>query len=293
MSNEASTPYVQVVIVNWNGCQDTIACTTALARLDYPRFAVTVVDNGSTDDSPDTLSRVPNLELLRLSTNQGFGPANNVAINIGLNRGFEFFWLLNNDTRPDPNALTALVRTAEANPSLGAVGSLVVDMEDPSHVQAAGGGIIRLGRPRHLKQTGTPPQYLFGASMLIRAAALRSVGSFDERFFMYWEDADLSLRIRQAGWHLGVSRASVVRHKGSASLHGRPQILDYHFNRSASLFFRKHSRIALLPLITGTGGRTAKRLLAGKFTSAAATVRGAIDGWRLAKPSARPSGPPS
>jgi GT2 family glycosyltransferase len=117
-------------------------------------------------------------------------------------------------------------------------------------------------------------QYLTAASVLLRATAIREAGSFDQRFFMYWEDADLSLRLKKAGWKLAVAEDARVLHRESASLGKRSPTLDLYYSRSVVVFFRKHSTFPWIAIAVSAGGRLIKRLLTGHFRSALAIVKG-------------------
>lgn len=254
---------VYVIVLNWNGWRDTSVCLSSLENLDYPNYEMVVVDNGSTDHSVEEIRKAyPQITLLETGRNLGFAGGNNVGIRYALERGADYIWLLNNDTVVDPNALTAMVEIAESDPKIGAVGSVLYYMNQPEKVQAWGGGRISLitGRSRHLLSPGEL-HYITGASLLLRTEALEQVGLLDEGFFMYWEDADLSFRLRQKGWAVAVAPDSRVLHKESASAKkGSPQ-QDILFNASAVRFFRRHAQFPLLPIVLGIGGRMLKRLL--------------------------------
>src|SRR5450830_1576724 len=99
---------VDVVVLNWNGWQDTIACLASLQRQDYPHFNLLVVDNGSTDGSVDQIKKaMPALELLQTGANLGFGGGCNAGIKLALARGADYVWLINSDATVDSGALSA------------------------------------------------------------------------------------------------------------------------------------------------------------------------------------------
>lgn len=282
MQNSTS-PRVQIILVNWNGWEDTLSCLKSLLELRYENHWITIIDNGSTDGSVARLEGRAT-EVLALPKNIGFGAANNVAIRRGLAAGAEYFWVLNNDTQVQPDALQALVAVASADPYLGAVGSTLLNASSPPTTQALGGGRIRFGRPIHITRSNAAPEYLCGASILLRAEAVRQTGAFDEAYFMYWEDADLSARLKAAGWRIATAKESFVTHKTSSSLRGRPHLLDFYFNRSAALYFRKHSRHPTQQIVAGVAARTTKRLLKGQLRAATAVISGAAAGWRASAP---------
>jgi hypothetical protein len=105
---------------------------------------------------------------------------------------------------------------------------------------------------------------LSGVSVLLRAAALREIGLFDEDFFMYWEDADLSFRLRSAGWALTVAPEGRIWHRESSSLGGRTNAArDHYYNESLEKFFRKHSWLPAVPICLGLTARRTKQVLSG------------------------------
>ncbi|WP_276957944.1 glycosyltransferase family 2 protein [Allomeiothermus silvanus] len=260
-------PIAYIIVLNWNGWRDTLACLAALEALNYPNYEVVVVDNGSTDGSAEEIRKAkPQVNLLETRQNLGFAGGNNIGIRYALEQGAEYIWLLNNDTVVDPDALTAMVELAEKDCRIGVVGSVLYYMEQPTKVQAWGGGRVNLltGRSRHLLAPGEP-HYITGASMLLRREALEQVGLLDEGFFMYWEDADLSFRLRQKGWMVAVAPESKVLHKESASAKKGSPRQDILYNASAVRFFRRHAQLPSLPITLGIGGRMLKRLLLGDW----------------------------
>lgn len=268
---------VEIVVLNWNGWCDTLACVASLQQLDYPDFGLTVVDNGSTDDSVQRiLAHRPAVRLLQTGVNLGFGGGCNVGVRQALGNGAQYIWLINSDATVDRNALTELVRVAQDNSALGAVGSVLFDADQTDHIQLWGGGKINLWTGRSHHQRGpTSLDFVSGASLLLRREALLQVGLLDEQsFFMYWEDTDLGLRLRQAGWQLGVADRSRVWHKQSASLGQGSPLLDQYFTCSAVRFFRKHAPIPAFPAAILLILMLAKRLLSGELTRVRAVLKG-------------------
>ena len=262
-----SWPSVAIILLNWHGWRDTLACLASLEKLDYPNYQIVVVDNGSTDDSVERIHEAyPQLTLLETGKNLGFAGGNNVGIRYALERGVDYVWLLNNDTIVEANTLSALVATAEANPRIGAVGSVLYYMDRPEKVQAWGGGRVSLwsGRSWHLTSPGRL-DYLTGASLLLRWEALEHVGLLDEGFFMYWEDTDYGFRLRKAGFRLEVAEDSRIWHKESATL-GKVSLQgDAYYSTSALRFFRRHALIPTVSNTIGFGGRFLRRLLRGEW----------------------------
>lgn len=268
---------VDVVVLNWNGWQDTIACLDSLQLQNYPHFNLLVVDNDSTDGSVEKIKlAIPSLEILQTGANLGFGGGCNAGIKHALARGADYIWLINSDATVDPDALSALVRKAIQNPKLGAVGSVIHEAVQHDKIQLWGGGAINLwlGRSKHCLLPGTL-DFVSGASVLLRSAAIEEIGLFDEAtFFMYWEDADLCFRLRRAGWHLGVAEDSRVWHKQSTSLGSHSPLLDEYFTRSVVRFLKRYAPVPFISIALMLGMRLAKRFVMGDIVRASAVLRG-------------------
>ncbi|MCX7596938.1 MAG: glycosyltransferase family 2 protein, partial [Fischerella sp.] len=136
---------VFVILLNWNGWQDTVKCIVSLKGLSYPNYEIVVLDNASTNDSVEQIRAAhPDVTLIETGANLGFAGGNNVGIRYALEHGAEYIWLLNNDTIVDANALSAMVTKAESDPKIGLVGSVLYYMNNPGSVQAWGGGTVNL-----------------------------------------------------------------------------------------------------------------------------------------------------
>lgn len=268
---------VDVVVLNWNGWQDTVACLASLQRQDYSNFNLLVVDNGSTDGSVFQINKaMPSVELLQTGINLGFGGGCNVGIRHALAHGADYVWLINSDATVDPGALSALVRVAEKNPALASVGSVLYEADSEHQIQLWGGGSVNrwLGRSRH-QISPAALDFISGASILLCRAALEEVGLFDETiFFMYWEDTDLGFRLRRAGWQLAVAEDSRVWHKQSASLGKRSSLLDEYFTRSGVRFLRRYAPIPFISISLMLSTMLIKRMLMGRISRARAVFKG-------------------
>src|SRR5829696_3151202 len=243
--NRSVSPFIYVILLNWNGWRDTLRCLGSVDRLEYPNYRVLIVDNRSTDDSVGRIRAArPELPIIQTGKNLGFAGGNNVGIRYAFRQGAEYVWLLNNDTVVDSRSLTALVELAEEDPRVGVVGSVLYHMDEPDKVQVWGGprvyfwyGIVR---NREAPSYGSELQHIAGTSMLIRKALIEDIGTLDERYFMYWEDIDYGFKARNNGWKLKTAAASVVWHKGSASSSKNLPIMDKYFNASAVCFLAKN-----------------------------------------------------
>ncbi len=259
-------PSVICVIVNWNGWRDTVACLKSLQNSDYPSCSVVVVDNGSTDDSVFRIREThPWAKILETHANLGFSGGNNYGIRLALDKNVKFVWLLNNDTIVFKHTLREMVAVAEQNPSLGEIGSVLYYADEPTKVQAWGGGKVDLwiGTSHHFHEpvSSDALDYITAASVLIPTETFRQVGLFDERYFMYWEDTDFSYRIRAAGWKLGVAPSATVLHKENASTGRKNPIMDRYVTASGIRFFAKFAPLPWIPIFFLVVCRSIKRFL--------------------------------
>ena len=240
-----------------------------------------VVDNGSTDDSVAVLTReYPWLTVLRTHENLGFAAGNNVGITLALQSGADYVWLLNNDTQVSENALRSMLRVAEDNPQIGAVGSVLLEGRNARKIQAWGSGAVNLwtgvARQHTKRVVECKIDYVIGASMLLRSAALKDAGLLDEGYFLYWEDVDLCFRMRARGWRLAVAGDAFVRHEGNASSKTLGPLWDQYFTVSSKRFFRRHAPVPVIPIIVGAFVRTLIRLKQGEFGRVSAVWRGFV-----------------
>lgn len=275
---------VCVIVLNWNGWQDTIECVRSLLQLDYPRYEIVVVDNGSTDDSVQKINAAyPEIRVITIDANLGFAGGNNAGIRYAISQKADYVWLLNNDTLVKPDALDRLVEVARSDQKIGAVGSVLFYADQPRKVQAWGGGRVNLwtGRTNHILSpvSADSLNYLTAASILVSAQAIAEVGLLDDKFFMYWEDVDWSLRFTRAGWKLRVAETSFVLHKESASAGRRSPRQDYMYNKSQVYFLRKHSPIPVIPMTLGLVSRLLIRISRGELERARAVWKGFVEGW--------------
>lgn len=261
---------VCIVLLNWNGWRDTIQCLDSLRILDYQNTETILVDNGSTDDSVTQIRSVfPDVEVIEAGRNLGFAGGCNLGIQYALRNGVEYIWLLNNDTRVDPEALRGLVEKAESDTRIGAVGSTIYSMAKSDQLEVWGGGHINfwLGTSHHFSTPVNDEQiqFLTGASLFLRRSVVDRLGLLDEAFFMYWEDADYCFRLRRAGWRLAVASKSKIWHKEQGSVGKKSVLLDVYFNQSAVRFFKKYSSAPLVPVCASIPRRLARWALAGDW----------------------------
>jgi GT2 family glycosyltransferase len=226
---------------------------------------VVVVDNGSTDGSPEHLAPLlsaPWGELVQARRNLGFTGGANLGLRLAFERGADYAFLLNNDATVAPDCITKLVEAAEPRPEVGFVGPKILWAEEPDRVWSAGISIAwhrtTIESHRNAPDDGRFDgcrivQGLSGCALLVRRAVLERVGLLDERYFAYYEDLDWCLRARHAGFrclYVGAARSSHVGSATSDPHTGRSQsaFLNYYAARNILLFMGTHAPRAVRPL---------------------------------------------
>jgi hypothetical protein len=297
------TPKVAVIIPTWNRRDDLLACLKSVVAMGYPRLHVIVVDNGSTDGTAEAVQAAfPAVEVIRREQNRGFAAGCNLGLQRALQRGVDYVLLLNNDVVIAPDMLARLVEVAVAHPEVGLLGPSIWYHDAPQRLWSAGyrcRPVTLSEQPPQGDPHGAEPYFvdtLYGCGVLIRREVLDTVGLLDGRFFMYYEDKDLCLRARAAGWKLMAVPGARMWHKVSPSTSGRRSLgtpfQKYHMARSSVLFFAKHTPRWLWPVVIpyrlGSGLRTVARALRhGRADIAAAYVRGLWHGLRLLRAHAK------
>ncbi|HEY1801716.1 MAG TPA: glycosyltransferase family 2 protein [Terriglobales bacterium] len=281
-----SNPHVTCIVVNWNGWQDTTECLRALKECDYPNLRIIVVDNGSTNDSIDRIQAAhPDILLLESKENLGFAGGNNVGIRYALDHGADCVWLLNNDTKPSPDALSELVAKALTDDKIGAVASVTYFSDSPANVEAWAGARVNLAigysQNSRVPRDDSWFHSLNGTSMLISCEAIKEAGLLDEGFFLYWEDTEFCLRLRKQGWRIAPAPESKVLHKVHASTNGNQLVLDRYQTASGLRLLRLHSPAPYPASLAFLAIRFARRLARLQFDRCQSVWAGIQDYRRM------------
>lgn len=277
-SDPGGVPDVTVVTVTYNGAELVLRCLDGLARQELGglRAQVVVVDNASVDGTADLVAREhPEVRLVRSPVNTGFAGGNNLVLDTV---DSPYVVLLNNDAVPEPGFVAALVRGLQERPQdvagltatvlladrfrragptdpaagrvVGASGEYVRDPDGGTTLVNSTGNEVRTdgyGVDRGWLEDAAlhrPPAEVFGfcgAAAILRTSALRDVGTFDEDFFLYYEDTDLSWRLRLAGYRIEHCPEAVVHHLHAASSGEGSEVFRFHDGRNRLLLLVKNA----------------------------------------------------
>lgn len=291
------TQALDVVIINWNAGDQLRACLASLAASEgAEHLRVVVVDNASGDGSADDLDR-PGLALtvLRNADNLGFARACNQGAALGAAGAILF---LNPDTQVSRDGIAAARAQLDADPGTGIVGARLVDEAGRTHRTCArhptGASLIAhtLFLDRLLPRL-VPPHFLLdwdheetravdavmGAFLMIRRPLFTRLGGFDERFFVYWEDADLCARAAAAGFAVCHAAQAEIRHRGQGTTEAVKDRRLFYFLRAQALYARKHhggaACLAVLAaaLAVNLPVRLGRALVRGRVGDAGAVIR--------------------
>lgn len=244
---------VSILIVSWNTRQLLLDCLQSIYT--YPPqidFEIWIVDNASGDGSSQAVrERFPQVQVIDNPTNLGFAGGNNLAVQHALG---QYLLLLNPDAVVHPQAIDRLVTFLDGTPDAGAVGPCILNPDDSPQISTfrTPNLFLEAWRLSYLDRLFPLSYYakghqklvivdvLSGACILIRKEIFQSLGGFDTNFFMYSEEVDLCLRIRQAGWHLYHLPAAKVVHYGGQSTCQVHDSMFLELYRNKVRFFKKH-----------------------------------------------------
>lgn len=258
---------ISIVVLNWNGRKDSLECLKSVGQLSTVscQLKTVVVDNGSTDGSVQILKKkFPEVEFIETGNNLGFAGGNNVGIKKAVAGGADFVLILNNDTTIDKDFLVHLVKAADCHKDAGILSPMIYfapgfefhkdkyskqeqgrviwyagGVIDWNNVLASNYGVDDTDIGQYEKEREV--DFATGAAMFIRREVIEKVGMFNEKYFLYLEDADFSQRIRRAGWKIVFVPGAKVWHKVSQSSGIGSDLNDYYITRNRLLFGMKYA----------------------------------------------------
>lgn len=266
-------PLVTNIILNTNRRDDTLACLASVDASTYANQKTLVLDNNSTDGSVEAISAgYPRVQIVHLKDNKGYAGNNNVGINLAMEMGAEWVFVLNEDITMAPDCLEKLIEVARGNPQIGILGPMVYHFDEPGIIQSAGGMLDRFWRSIHAGKD-QPDQgqfpvprmvdWISGCAILVRREVVEQVGALDERFFYYWEETEWCLRARKNGWQVWHVPQAKIWHKGVQRNYQPGPNVTYYATRNKLMMMQKHR--APLAVWLHTGFQTFRTLASWTF----------------------------
>ncbi len=246
---------VWAVVVNYNSAPEICTLVASLVRMDQPLEKIVIIDNASTDDSPDRLRTElegqPDIMLVFSKENGGFAAGVNQGIRLALDAGSDYVWVLNPDIVVEPDTLSKLLVPLAASAGRGAAGPKILYPDN--RIWAAGGFIDFTQLVTVMRGHGEPDRgqfdeggscdYLPGCALLISSESLKQVGNLSEDYFLYFEETDWCHRAKQSGVPLFYVPAARVIHDFRDEKLSEP-LVTYYYNRNRRLFFARHGGFA-------------------------------------------------
>ncbi|MBY0279786.1 glycosyltransferase family 2 protein [Candidatus Binatia bacterium] len=293
-----SRPRVAVVVLDWNGGDDTLACIASVCASRWQPLDVWLVDNASRQPVLDEVARRhPGVRTIANPANLGYAGGNNVGLRAALAAGADWVLVLNNDARLAPDTIDELLAVARTDPRIAAVGAKILRLEQPDRLWMAWGEIdyrqslVRLigadERDDGRFAAARDVAWVSGCAILLSRRAIDAIGPFDEEYFAYHEEVDWCATAREHGLRVVYAPRAVVLHRGQASSGGATFVSrrQYLTARNMVRFVRKHGSArerlrfalwfgAMLPL------SWVKRRLQGEHEGVRLKLEGALDALR-------------
>lgn len=287
-------PLVYVVILGWNRQKDTLECIESLLATDYSNLKLLVVDNASTDRTPERIrASFPQVELIINKENLGFAAGNNVGIQYAVHQGADYVLLLNNDTVVAEDLVHTLVTMAQSDHRIGVLSPKIYFYHDGTRIWSAGAkkplllpGLKRVGFG---KEDGPAydrlqeVEYTTACAILVRAVVFQEVGLLDPTYFMYYEDCDFSVRVRRAAYKIIYVPKAKVWHKDPRSTKEISPTRWYYLARSTVPFCLRYRRFPYLSSILYVGWVAARECLKGNAKVVEPCFRGLRHGLSEAR----------
>lgn len=241
---------VAIVILNYKNPSDTIECVKSIQCSSYKDYNIFIVDNNSMDGSFEQLTKTyPQYQVYETGNNGGYAAGNNFAIKIALKQNYDYVAIVNNDVIVEKDTLKKLVDYLNQNCQVGIVGPKICNYPDTEIIQSMGFRVILAkGRTPAINEGKKASSVhsivncdaLCGAFMLIRREVLQRVGLMPELYFLFFEETDWCLHVKNAGFLIQSIPNAVVYHKGSASIDKVKGLKLYYMSRNSVLFVRRN-----------------------------------------------------
>lgn len=240
-------PLVSVIIVNWNGQKYLEKCLSSLYNQNYKNIEVVFVDNNSSDNSVEFVrEKFPQTKIVENNDNLGFAEGNNIGVQ---NATGEYIFLLNNDAWVEKDTIEILVNTFKERENVGIVGPKIFNIDGT--IQDIGRKIDLLGYPIGInldKNTKLVEDlfYVSGCAMMLKRDLFIQVGGFDDRFFMFMEEVDLTWRIRLLGYGVITNQDAIVFHYGGGSITGGVKKPNVYSTSIKRVYLRERNTLCML-----------------------------------------------
>ncbi len=253
MSNQ---PSIAIIIVGYNSQVYLKDCFDSLHNSDYQQFDIIFVDNNSSDQTVKIIEeKYPKTILIKNKGNFGFAKSNNIGFNYALKHKYDYLFILNPDTIVDSRCLSQLIEAAKTKPQTVLQPLILLHDGKKTNLINTNGNVLNyLGisfvgdyKKPQSKAQAKKITIGSGAALFLPREIIEKVGGFDEDFFMYHEDVDLSWRIHKAGFNIEALTDAIVWHKYSFS---RNNLKLYYFERNRLLFLFKNFSLKYLILIS-------------------------------------------
>lgn len=280
-------PLVIAVIVGYRNEERLVSRAQHLLGQSYPNLTVVAIDNGG--HKPLRVYRVNDrLQLLSPGFNSGFAGACNLGIRVAMSSRAQFVFLLNDDAVPDKTCIDEMVTAMVARPDVGLLCPVVLSAGSDS-VESAGGrfnpwfGLTlhnAKGRTHDsVKNSSSKIDFAPGTALMARMDALKKTGPFDERYFMYVEDLDLSYRMKAKGFVVASITRATVRHSESSTSRLFPGLRQYYMTRNQFLLcWIQQKRVHLVAITISMWAVLIMRILCGRSKASPHDMMGYVYG---------------
>ena len=248
---------VAVLLINYNGIDDTIECVNSLLESKTTaNLEIVIVDNGSNNQEADRLEKLyPKFHIIKSEKNLGFAGGNNLGINYLMRQNIDYLLMLNNDTVVAKDMIEILINADNGHcvclPKM-------YYYDSPKKIWYGGGNINRItGATKHMQyncidknqedETNLSCTFATGACVLISKNVMKDIGQLDDDYFMYCEDADFSLRLLERSMDILYVPQAHLWHKVGKSSGGEGSLLsEYYMARNSLLFLNKHKNFFVI-----------------------------------------------
>lgn len=245
-------PLLYIIIINYKGISDTLACIESLLKISYSNYKIVVVDNNSEDESVEMLNKmyqgIDIIHVIESKENFGFSGGNNLGIKYALENNCKYVLLLNNDTVVEQNFLDSIINVMEQDSEAGIYTGKINYYSNKNKIWFGGGKFIWWkGNSEHIgcneKDDGSfdltqKITFATGCYMLMKASVIKKVGLMPEKYFLYYEDTEYSNRFIRQGYNIVYYPQSIIYHKVSASTGIQSDLSQYYINRNRLIYIR-------------------------------------------------------